>query len=157
MQDRFARRLQVLFGLIAVLGGVAPALAAGAGDPPDPPMVWGEIPDAHLRMTHYAPDSSAAAVILGDFGYAYFEDDGDLIFERHTRVKILTAGGYGWGDVSIPYFAEDKTQRVRDVEAQTYHLGPDGRAVTTALGRRDVFDEDVDGQWKRLRFTLPAL
>ncbi|MDX1548050.1 MAG: DUF3857 domain-containing protein, partial [Rhodothermales bacterium] len=120
-------------------------------------MVWGEVSDEHLRMTHYAPDSSAAAVILGDYGYAYFEDDGDLIFERHTRIKILTEGGYGWGDVTIPYYAEDKTQRVRDVDAQTYHLGPDGRTVTTALGRRDVFDEDVDGQWKQLRFTLPAL
>ena len=54
------------------------------------PIAWGEIPPEHLAMDHYAPDSNAAAVILADYGNVRFDDDGKMIFERHTRVKILS-------------------------------------------------------------------
>jgi transglutaminase-like putative cysteine protease len=121
------------------------------------PPKWGEIPQEHLDMDTYAPDSSAAAVILADYGKVSFENDLDMVFERHTRIKILTEAGYEWGNVTISYRAEDRTQRVKDVEGRTYYAAEGGRVDTRKLEKASIFDEDVDGAWRRIRFTLPAL
>ena len=51
-----------------------------------------------------------------------------MVFERHTRIKILTEGGYDWGTVSIPYYAENKTQVVRSIKGQTFTPGSGGKA-----------------------------
>ncbi|MDH5550618.1 MAG: DUF3857 domain-containing protein [Gemmatimonadota bacterium] len=121
------------------------------------PPAWGEIPPEHLEMNLYAPDSSAAAVILADFGRVSFDDDLDMVFERHTRVKILTEAGYEWATVTIPYHAEDRTQRVTDIQGHTY-WAVDGNGVEIhKMNGESIFDEDVEGEWKQIRFTLPAL
>ena len=55
-------------------------------------------------MKSYNKDSSAAAVILVDYGEAYLNVGGnviDMTFERHVRIKILKKEGLKWGDVSI--------------------------------------------------------
>jgi hypothetical protein len=121
------------------------------------PPKWGEIPQEHLTMDHYAPDSSAAVVILADYGNVFFEDDLDMVFERHTRIKILTEAGYEWGNVTVRYRAEDRAQRVKDIEGRTYYAAEGGRVDTREMDKGSVFDEDVDGVWRRVRFTLPAL
>lgn len=121
------------------------------------PPKWGEIPQEHLDMDHYAPDSGAAAVILADYGNVFFEEDLDMVFERHTRIKILTEAGYEWGNVIIHYRAEDRTQRVKDIEGRTYYAVDGGSVDTHEMEKGSVFDEDVDGVWRRVRFTLPAL
>jgi transglutaminase-like putative cysteine protease len=121
------------------------------------PPKWGEIPREHLEMDHYAPDSNASAVILADYGNLFFEGDLDMVFERHTRIKILTEAAYEWGNVTIHYLAEDRTQRVKDIEGRTYYAAEGGRVDTHEMEKGSIFDEDVDGVWRRVRFTLPAL
>lgn len=108
-------------------------------------------------MDHYAPDSNAAVVVLSDYGNLFFENDLDMVFERHTRIKILTEAGYDWGTVTIPYLAEDRTQQVKGIKGRTYYAAEGGRMETHEMKKGSIFDEDVDGAWKRMRFTLPAL
>jgi transglutaminase-like putative cysteine protease len=139
--------------LMAVGAGPSYAQQGQNGQPPK----WGEIPPEHLQMDHYAPDSSAAVVILADYGNVFFENDLDLAFERHTRIKILTEAGYDWGSVTVVYHADDRTQRVKDIKGRTYYAEEGGRVETHEMEKGSVFDEDVDGVWRRVRFTLPAL
>ncbi len=117
------------------------------------PISWGDIPAEHLAMDHYAPDSNAAAVILADYGNVWFNDDGQMIFERHTRIKILSEAGYDYGTVTIPYYAKGRAQRVKDLKGRTYVPGGE----THDMGKKSIFHEDINGDWKRVRFTLPAL
>ncbi len=118
---------------------------------------WGRIPQEHLEMEQYPPDSSASVVFLADYGHVVFRGRRDMVFERHTRIKILTEAGYDWATVTIPYLAEDRTQRVGDIEGRTYYLAQGGSVETQEMNSRSVFDEDVDGEWRQMRFTLPAL
>jgi transglutaminase-like putative cysteine protease len=142
---------------LSFLIGISPELSYAQDGLDREPPKWGLIPREHLKMDHYAPDSSAAAVILADYGKVFFERDGDMVFERYTRIKILTEAGYDWGNVAIPYLAERRRQRVKDIEGCTYYAAEGGRVETQEMKQESVFDEDVDGVWKRIRFTLPAL
>src|SRR3989304_5560172 len=116
----------------------AMGIAAGPGhaqDRRDPgPPKWGTIPREHLEMDHYAPDSMAAAVVLVDYGSRVFESDLDMVFERHTRIKVLTEAGYAWATVTIPYLAEGRTQRVTDIRGRTYVAAEGDRVEVHELG-----------------------
>ena len=149
------KKLVLLF-LVFLLGfSAGPSYAQDRQDS-EPPK-WGEIPQEHLEMDYYAPDSNAAVVILSDYGNLFFEDDGEMVFERHTRIKILTEAGYDWGTVSIRYLAENRMQQVRGIKGRTYYAAEGGRMETHEMKKGSIFNEDVDGRWKRMRFTLPAL
>ncbi len=124
---------------------------------PDP-VEWGEVPREQLAMEHFAADSNAAAVILADYGTAYFRFNGEIEFERHRRIKILTEAGYEQAEVAISFYDEDRLERVRKIEGQTFVLGPGGEVQRYELDGDDIFEEDVDSEgYKRMRFTLPAL
>ena len=122
------------------------------------PAKWGDVSPELLAMDHYAADTNAAAIILTDFGHVYFDRDNTLVFERHTRIKILKEAGYEHGTVAIPYFAKRQYgQRVNGVKAQTFTLDSNGKAIRHKMDKKAVFHENIDGDWKNIRFTLPAL
>ena len=61
------------------------------------PIKFGEVSLEDLKMTRYEKDSSAAAVVLCDFGESsinYSQNTGfSLNFQRTTRIKILKKDG----------------------------------------------------------------
>ncbi|MFQ5630277.1 MAG: DUF3857 domain-containing protein [bacterium] len=123
------------------------------------PVEWGKIPRADLEMADFPDDTNAVAVILADVGKVTFKGDFNIIFERHRRIKILSEGGYEWGSFSIPFYAKKKYQSIdkKDIEGQTFILNTDGSQRHVKLDKASIFDEDIDGKYRRIRFTLPAL
>lgn len=108
-------------------------------------------------MTGYAADSNAQAVVLGDYGSINVADNWDTEYERHRRIKLFSEAGYGLATVSLTYFAGRDGQRVHDIEGQTFVTDPGGRVRRVELDRKSVFEEDLEGDRKRVTFTLPAL
>lgn len=78
------RCILFLFALSVCLSPVKPLQAQAD------PLKWGEVPREDLEMTHFPADSNASAVILADYGKVRFRSNGEVKFERHKRVKILT-------------------------------------------------------------------
>ncbi|MDX1531122.1 MAG: DUF3857 domain-containing protein, partial [Rhodothermales bacterium] len=132
-----------------VVGFVRPASAQ-----PDE-LRWGRVPDADLSLAAYAPDPDAAAVVLGDEGRVRFRRNLNVVYERHRRVKVFTPAGYDHATFQITY--DPDVQDLEKVEGQTFVLGADGRTRKVRLDRGSIFEEDVDGDLRRVRFTLPAL
>ncbi len=120
-------------------------------------LQWGDVPRADLEMTAFPDDSNATAIILGDFGAVSFTAHGEIIFKRHRRIKILSPAGYQWGNVAIPFYAKDRLQQVDSLRGQTLRLAADGSIRCDTLDQNSIFDEDVNGEYRRMRFTLPAL
>lgn len=56
---------------------------------------FGNVPLQDLKMSYYAEDSTAEAVILYDMGKF---DSHNFTFTRHLRVKILQKSGLDWGN-----------------------------------------------------------
>ena len=86
-------------GLI-ILCIYASAVAYGQGHDFD----FGSITESDLTATSYDKDLSAAAIVLHEFGEAYFDSDGQhhLIFEHHIVIKILKEEGLDHGNYAIP-------------------------------------------------------
>lgn len=67
-------------------------------------FLFGEVTYRELDIKKYDSDTSAVAVVLNEFGEAYFEDANDynLLFEYHARIKILKTEGVSHGTFEIP-------------------------------------------------------
>jgi hypothetical protein len=67
---------------------------------------FGKIAKDEIELTEYALDKDAEAVVLFDLGTSYFvetDNSFDVIFERTTRIKILSESGIKWAEVEIPF------------------------------------------------------
>lgn len=120
------------------------------------PVKFGEIPMEDLQMTTYAPDTSAAAVILADFGEARISPfQGKMLFERHTRIKILKPEGTSWADVEVMlYHNGSADENITNLKAVTYNL-ENGKIVKTEISKDAVFLEKFNKNYNIKKFTLP--
>lgn len=122
------------------------------------PFKFGDIPMEDLTMSIYDKDSSAAAVVLFDFGKAYigFNAGGAVLsFERHVRIKILNKDGLSWADASIPlYKSGSAEERVIGLKAVTYNL-ENGKVVESKMSKDAIFKEKFNRNINLQKFTLP--
>lgn len=109
-------------------------------------------------MTSYDKDTSAAAVVLSDYGEAYIRISSitaALYFERHVRIKILKKDGLEWADVEIPlYHSGSSEERVTKLKATTYNL-EGGKIVETPITKDGVFREKFNRNFNLQKFTFP--
>ena len=115
-----------------------------------PPLKYGKVSKEELAMTVYDGDSSAAAVLLCDYGYfhaANFE------FRRVLRVKILRKEGYYWADKVFPIARKDQSVHVRGM---TYNL-IDGEIEKTKLKSESIFKERLSENLYRYHISMPAV
>lgn len=122
------------------------------------PMKWGKISDEHKKMKTYEADPDASAVILCDYGEANFDvykNKLQIIYTRHTRIKVLTKAGQDWAEVSIPYYAKKNTEEIIELKAQVHNVGKDGKVSSQKVSRKAIFDEDIDGKWHTKKFSVP--
>lgn len=123
------------------------------------PVKFGDVPIENLRMQKYDRDSSAAAVVLADYGQTqveYKQDDGFfLTFERTTRIKILTKDGLDWGNFTIPlYHSGSDEEKITNLKGITYNL-ENGKVVETKLRNESILKEKADANVDYTKVTMP--
>lgn len=121
------------------------------------PIEWGKISRPDLEMKSFAPDTNASAIILCDYGESYFDENLVLVFKRHQRIKILTTKGYEFGTYSLVLYTHDDAEMIDDIEGVTYYLDEKNNVVEKELDSDDIFEEEVDEDYTRYRFTMPSL
>lgn len=117
------------------------------------PIEWGLVAKSDLEMTSYEKDPNAKAVVLADYGVIDVQDTGNMYkyeFTHHKRIKILDKTAFDEGNISIPFYKEDK---IYGLKAQT--LNPDG--TITELTKKDFYQEDINLYYKRKKFSLPNI
>ena len=128
-----------------------------AQEAPPPPVEWGNIPRADLEMKTFPKDTNASALILCDYGESRFNDEFEIVFNRHLRIKILTTKGYEWGTYSLSIYTKDHTERISDIEGVTYWLNENGTIENSKLNENDIIEEEANEKYTRYKFTLPNL
>ena len=117
---------------------------------------WGKIPDEHLSMQSFPPDTAASAVILGDRAEVVVNGTGELRYRRHVRIKILDAAGIEWATSSVSVDRNAKRQKLTNLDGHTINL-EGGKARRTKMGKDAIFTEKRDNGTEVTRFTLPAV
>ncbi len=119
---------------------------------------FGVITKDNLELTEYAPDKEAEAVVLFDMGRSLFvrsEGSFDVVFERTTRIKILSEAGIKWAEVEIPFYQEGNIfEKVYDIEACAYNA-ENGIMYQTPFEISNAFDERINNDWKVKKFAIP--
>ncbi len=122
------------------------------------PIKFGDIPMADMTMKVYPQDTSAAAVVLEDFGVAFINSTSagvQLNFERHVRIKILKKEGLEWANASIRTFHNgDSEEKISNLKAASYNL-ENGKIVESKLSKDGIFREKVNKNNDRQKFTIP--
>ena len=142
-----------------ILSGLIIALVVGNSYAQKAPIKFGEIPEEDLKMSRYDKDSTAAAVVLADFGQSsiiYNQTEGfSLLFERITRIKILSKEGLDWATFSVSLYHDGgNNEKFSGLKAVTYNL-ENGKVAETKLKSDAVFKEKVNDNWDVMKMTLP--
>lgn len=124
-----------------------------------PPIKFGDVPEDDLTMTVYPLDSSAAAVVLADYGESeitYNQTNGwEIQFERIRRIKILKKEGYDWANFTIPLFTKDnRDEKLNGLKAVTTNL-EGNKPVTSKLDKDAIFKESINENWDHVKLTMP--
>lgn len=118
---------------------------------------FGDVSKTILEMEVYEKDSTADAVVLFDVGEVYVNEQLEVRFKRHVRIKVLTDKGLEAGDIAIGFREDDPEQEIKRIKAESYFLAENGKMEKEKLGRRDKFENEVSENWKEIKFTIPAL
>jgi hypothetical protein len=109
------------------------------------PIKFGKIEIEEFNVKVYAPDTSASAVILCQYGY-FDATRFEFIFLR--RVKILKKGGVQYADYNLR--GGDDV----NVRGKTYNL-ENGVIVEDKLKNESVFRERIIEKYYRIRIAMP--
>lgn len=119
---------------------------------------FGKISKAEYDLKQYPEDLEADAVVFFDLGKSYFLQTSkgfEVVFERSTRIKILSESGLKWAEVEIPYYQEGGIyEKVFDIEAHTYNYN-DGIIDFKELDISNTYNEKVNNSWNVKKFAIP--
>lgn len=143
-----------------LIPGLLIVLATTSASAQKPPIKFGDVPIEQIKMSVYAADSSAAAVVLADYGESmidYSSDQGRFVikFDRIRRVKIFTKEGYEWGNLTIPLYHEgSRVEDISSLKAITYNL-ENGKVVETKMKNDAVFKEEAEQNLTLMKIAMP--
>lgn len=119
---------------------------------------FGKVGKDEIELTKYSRDQSAEAVVLFDKGLSYFgsTDNGfNVIYERTTRVKVLSSAGIKWANVEIPFYQEGNIyEKIFDIKVNTYNF-ENGVLNRTSINDISSFDEKLNNYWNVKKFAIP--
>jgi hypothetical protein len=123
------------------------------------PMRYGKVDAALVAMKVYEPDTTAHAVILGDYGVVEIKYDRfegfQYTYTRHIRVKIFNRDAFDLADFSLPLAKSGiPEERLMKLQAVVFNMD-DGKITKTQFKRKDAFVEEIGTRLKLVKFALP--
>lgn len=116
-------------------------------------LPFGDITPAQLSNKPYKPDLGADAIVLSDIGVASFNYvNGFYIeLERDVRIQIVNSDGFGYANIQIEYFTDD---RINNYRASTFNTRS-GEKSETKVQKESFITEYKNRQVKSLKFNFP--
>lgn len=123
-----------------------------AQENPNKVREFGVVDSAHIAMTFYEKDTSAAAVVIFDNGRLGFDyDKSRFYFKYHTQIKMLTPDGFEFADLSLPF---EGRKGLGDVKAATHNL-ENGELVTEVISKDMMVTEEIVDKYRLLKIPFP--
>jgi len=126
------------------------------------PMRFGKISDIEFDMLRCEMDTSAKAVILGDFGTVeinYGNENGfEYFYKRHLRVKIFDKDASDLADFRLYLYGNPSGQKekVTSLKAEV-HTQENGRYKKIKFKRNQAFIDEVSDNLTTMSFSFPNI
>ena len=118
---------------------------------------FGQVTYRELEIKKYDPDTTAAALILDEFGEAYVDNNNDhnIIFEYHVKIKVLKQAGVSYGDYEIPLRKnESNKEKIIGVKASSFNF-ENGSMRETKLDPKKVYTQNLYKYLDIAKFAVP--
>lgn len=126
----------------------------------EPNVKFGEVSLDELRMKVYDKDSTAAAVVLYEYGETMFGMKSMSIYTHficRVRIKVFKKSASKKGDIVIVYRNSEKDQQmVTNVKGVTYNEY-DGQIKKEQLTKEMIFDIALSKDLHQIKFSLPNI
>jgi len=140
------------FTLILLLTIIAFAKAQQSEIPTTEP--YGKVDKADLEMTSCDVEKDANAEVLFDQGSVTFTPRYELVYERHTRIKIFNDKGNDWANVKFIYYGGYGIQTMSDLQAETIG-SKNGVLEITKVDKKQIFIKQIDKLVTEVSFAFP--
>ena len=121
-------------------------------------FAYGTVALSDLTMKQYSRDTSAAAVVLKEFGEARISDSDNypLIFSYHVRIKILKKNGLKESNIEIPLEKASgaRLEKILSVKASSFNI-EEGQIRQEILDQKNIFTENVHKYLDVKKFAIP--
>ncbi len=118
---------------------------------------FGAITYVDLGMKEYLKDTTAAALVLNEFGDTYIDDSSphNLKLEYHIKIKILKRKGFEQANYEIPIrISGSEKESVTDIQASTFNL-ENNLIKESKLDSKNIFTENRNKYRDYKKFPLP--
>ncbi len=148
-------RLQFCYLLLPLI------IMTSCGSTQDVPMRYRHVDDYYLDMDYYPSDTTAKAVVLGDYGILeinYHRNKGfTSYFTRHKRVKIFDKDAFDVADFHIRLYSSGSSrERITRLRGNTFNK-EGNRVERVRFSRGDAYEEEVSDHLTSVNFSLPAI
>lgn len=116
--------------------------------------VYGKIDVADLEFKTCDFEKDANAMVLSDKADVYYDDNLNIVVDRHRRIKILSDAGKKQADVRIEYYGGNRYEYITGLQGEIFNL-VNGKIETTKLDKKQIFTENVDKSRTAMIFSFP--
>ncbi|RKR81108.1 uncharacterized protein DUF3857 [Mucilaginibacter gracilis] len=117
-------------------------------------MPFGKVDMADLQLKACEFEKDANAMVLFDKGDVYFDQDFNIVMERHKRIKIFNDKGKDEGNIRIEFYGGNRAENITDVQVETINEN-NGKPEITKLERKLIYTENVDQFRQAIVFAFP--
>ena len=142
--------------LLLLITATISGLIAIAQSPQTVPTTqsYGKVDKADLELKACDFEKDANAEILFSKGTVYFDQEYNLIFELHERIKIFNDNGKDEANIKIRYYGGNNLQYITGVQAQTINVN-NGAVEIAKVDKKQIFNQRIDKLRNDLTFTFP--
>lgn len=102
-------------------------------------------------------DTDAVAIVLMDEAVSNYDDENQLITDRHVRIKILKEKGFSAANITIPYYSNNGFEFISGLEGMVFNNGESGEGFKSKLGTGSVYTVELTKRVSALKFTFPDI
>ncbi|MBC7827180.1 MAG: DUF3857 domain-containing protein [Chitinophagaceae bacterium] len=118
---------------------------------------YGKVTSDELKLKECSFDKEATAVVMLDEAVSNYNDQNNLITNRHVRIKILKDKGIDYANISIPFYRANEFEFINNVEGLTINTDNNGNAVIQTLEKKSIFTKNTSERIGEVRFTFPSV
>lgn len=122
------------------------------------PYKYGKLEESEMRMTTSPFDDEAPAVIIFDRGKTYFPrkaNNFEVVYERTTRIKILSEEGVRFATIKIPLYSENEgKEKLADIKANIWNKSGDLWKVSE-MKIKEFEQKEINDNYSVVTLSLP--